>query len=334
MRTEDRYMTVEEVAQYLGFEKQTIYNKVHNNEIPFHKIGIKAVRFKKGEIDGWLKLQQDKEGSYLKKDEKYYMVFNNPCLPSQMNTEDEFLKDCKKETAAFWHYQSSKANLNYNDRLEFGEDDIKNAKKILKMGLIYPHLLKNNTPVYEWIDSGALTNYLTILKLFKGTLIIDFLPKLKKKFIENVNEVFFFSIPDVFENVDEAKIGFKTEAVVYDLLNEFCSILVYLACEKKDPKSRFLPYANRYFDKETFFTLYLGGFCYFDKNPFSSEPEGFVVKDKSITQLTSDQIILGLKHRFFLKEDVIKEIHELEKKLKALKSIIKGDGHGKKDKKF
>ncbi len=63
---EDRYMTAEEVAQYLGFEKQTIYNKTHNKEIPFYKLGRKAVRFKKAEIDAWVKSLREKE-SHIKK---------------------------------------------------------------------------------------------------------------------------------------------------------------------------------------------------------------------------------------------------------------------------
>lgn len=67
MAAEDKYMTVDEVAQYLGFEKQTIYNKIHNKQIPFHKIGLKAVRFKKAEIDNWIVEQRKEERRYLKK---------------------------------------------------------------------------------------------------------------------------------------------------------------------------------------------------------------------------------------------------------------------------
>lgn len=60
MPSEDKYMTVEEVAAYLGYEKQTIYNKVHTNAIPFPKIGPKTVRFKKAEVDAWIE-RKDKQ---------------------------------------------------------------------------------------------------------------------------------------------------------------------------------------------------------------------------------------------------------------------------------
>jgi len=52
----DTYWTVKDVAEYLGMKVQTIYNLVHQGTIPFHKIGLKSVRFKKDEIDVWIRL--------------------------------------------------------------------------------------------------------------------------------------------------------------------------------------------------------------------------------------------------------------------------------------
>ena len=47
-------LTVEELAQYLGLKKQTIYNWLNQKKISGIKIG-KIWRFEKKEIDNWLK---------------------------------------------------------------------------------------------------------------------------------------------------------------------------------------------------------------------------------------------------------------------------------------
>jgi len=60
------YMTVEELAEYLGYSTGTIYNKIYSNEIPYHKLSARAVRFKRGEIDEWARTQ--KRLAHLKKE--------------------------------------------------------------------------------------------------------------------------------------------------------------------------------------------------------------------------------------------------------------------------
>ena len=57
MRKEKRYsrlMNVDELAEYLGLRKQTIYNWLHKDRIMGIKIG-KVWRFDKKEIDKWVK---------------------------------------------------------------------------------------------------------------------------------------------------------------------------------------------------------------------------------------------------------------------------------------
>jgi len=46
--------TVEQLADYLQVKNQWIYERVKNNEIPFIKVG-RFIRFKKEEIDQWIK---------------------------------------------------------------------------------------------------------------------------------------------------------------------------------------------------------------------------------------------------------------------------------------
>ena len=43
-------LTIDELSEYLGVKKSTLYSKVEGREIPFYKIGH-LVRFRKAEID-------------------------------------------------------------------------------------------------------------------------------------------------------------------------------------------------------------------------------------------------------------------------------------------
>lgn len=47
-------MNVDELAQYLGLRKQTVYNWLHQKKITGIKIG-KVWRFERSEIEKWLK---------------------------------------------------------------------------------------------------------------------------------------------------------------------------------------------------------------------------------------------------------------------------------------
>jgi excisionase family DNA binding protein len=47
------YMDIEELSEYLGIKKSTLYAKVASKQIPHYKIE-RLVRFKKDEIDLWM----------------------------------------------------------------------------------------------------------------------------------------------------------------------------------------------------------------------------------------------------------------------------------------
>ncbi|UCD15117.1 MAG: helix-turn-helix domain-containing protein [Candidatus Omnitrophota bacterium] len=49
-----RLMSVDELADYLGLQKQTIYNWLHHKKISGIKIG-KVWRFDRNSIDNWLR---------------------------------------------------------------------------------------------------------------------------------------------------------------------------------------------------------------------------------------------------------------------------------------
>lgn len=50
---DDRLLTADEVAAFLGYAVQTIYNKVSRDEIPYIKLG-RALRFRRSEIERWI----------------------------------------------------------------------------------------------------------------------------------------------------------------------------------------------------------------------------------------------------------------------------------------
>lgn len=52
---DDRWIGIEEAANYLGVNKDTIRNWIKKNTgIPAHKVG-KLWKFKKSELDAWIK---------------------------------------------------------------------------------------------------------------------------------------------------------------------------------------------------------------------------------------------------------------------------------------
>lgn len=46
------YLNIDELSEYLGIKKKTLYNKANRGEIPYFKFG-RLVRFKKSDIDAW-----------------------------------------------------------------------------------------------------------------------------------------------------------------------------------------------------------------------------------------------------------------------------------------
>lgn len=50
----DRWLSVQEIAQYLGISKETIYRWVESGKIPAHKIG-KQWKFQVSEVNSWIK---------------------------------------------------------------------------------------------------------------------------------------------------------------------------------------------------------------------------------------------------------------------------------------
>ena len=51
---DDRWLSVPEIAEYLGVSKDTVYTWVTNGGLPGHKVG-RFWKFKKDEVDEWVR---------------------------------------------------------------------------------------------------------------------------------------------------------------------------------------------------------------------------------------------------------------------------------------
>ncbi len=50
----DRWLSVEEIAEYLGVSKDTVYTWVTGTDMPGHKVG-RLWKFKVDEVDSWVR---------------------------------------------------------------------------------------------------------------------------------------------------------------------------------------------------------------------------------------------------------------------------------------
>ncbi len=51
---EDRWYSVEEIAEYLGVKRDTLYKWIVRKKMPAHKAG-RLWKFRKKEVDKWIK---------------------------------------------------------------------------------------------------------------------------------------------------------------------------------------------------------------------------------------------------------------------------------------
>ena len=51
---EDRWLSVDEIATYLGIKRDTVYVWIERRNLPAHKVG-RLWKFKKDEVDEWVR---------------------------------------------------------------------------------------------------------------------------------------------------------------------------------------------------------------------------------------------------------------------------------------
>lgn len=52
--TQKRFLSIIELAEFLGIPRLTIYQWIHQRKIPHIKLGHKTVRFDREQIERWL----------------------------------------------------------------------------------------------------------------------------------------------------------------------------------------------------------------------------------------------------------------------------------------
>ena len=51
---EDRWLSVDEIGEYLGIKRDTVYKWISEKSLPAHRIG-RLWKFKVGEVDDWVR---------------------------------------------------------------------------------------------------------------------------------------------------------------------------------------------------------------------------------------------------------------------------------------
>ena len=54
LKMEDRWLSVDEIAEHLGIKRDTVYRWVNDRQMPGHKIG-RLWKFNKKDVDAWVK---------------------------------------------------------------------------------------------------------------------------------------------------------------------------------------------------------------------------------------------------------------------------------------
>ena len=62
MPVEDRWLSVEEITEYLGVSRDTIYSWLSKKGLPGHRIG-RLWKFKRDEVDEWVRAGGSDESS-------------------------------------------------------------------------------------------------------------------------------------------------------------------------------------------------------------------------------------------------------------------------------
>ena len=67
---EDRWLSVDEIAAYLGIKRDTVYKWIADKRMPAHKVG-RLWKFRKEEVDKWVRQGAAAEGDErTEKDER------------------------------------------------------------------------------------------------------------------------------------------------------------------------------------------------------------------------------------------------------------------------
>lgn len=85
----NKYLTINELAEFLNIKKSTLYSLVENGEIPHYRIR-RLIRFKSADVESWMEYHK-KEKSVDKKAKEIIKSIKRPSI-------DSFIKKTIDET--------------------------------------------------------------------------------------------------------------------------------------------------------------------------------------------------------------------------------------------
>ena len=56
----DNYVDIDEIAKYIGVKPSTIRTWIKKLQFPYYRIGGKLLKFKRSEVDNWIKDREKK----------------------------------------------------------------------------------------------------------------------------------------------------------------------------------------------------------------------------------------------------------------------------------
>jgi excisionase family DNA binding protein len=64
--TNDRWLSLDEIATYLGIKRETVYKWIDRRKMPAHKVGS-LWKFKRDEVDDWVRSGEAGSGKDVRK---------------------------------------------------------------------------------------------------------------------------------------------------------------------------------------------------------------------------------------------------------------------------
>ncbi len=66
---EDRWLSVAEIAEYLGIKRDTVYKWINRKNMPAHKAG-RLWKFRKDEVDEWIRQDNTNQPNVDQREER------------------------------------------------------------------------------------------------------------------------------------------------------------------------------------------------------------------------------------------------------------------------
>ncbi len=66
---EERWLSVDEISNYLGVKRDTVYKWIERKDMPAHKVG-RLWKFRKEEVDDWVRFGKNEKKTVQSKEKQ------------------------------------------------------------------------------------------------------------------------------------------------------------------------------------------------------------------------------------------------------------------------